>query len=44
MVDKTQNRIVYRILKMGRMEVSDKAIPSCTYAETLKEICSYDRA
>ena len=44
MVDKTQNRIVYCMLKMGRMQASDKSLPSCTHAETLKEICSYDRA
>ena len=38
-----QNRIAYCILKMGRMQASDKSMPSCTYAETLKETCSYDR-
>ena len=42
--DKTQNPIVYYILKMGRMQASDMSMHSCSHAETLKEICSYDRA
>ena len=28
---------------MGRMQASDKSMPSCTHAENLKEIRSYDR-
>ena len=36
-------RLLY-VLKMGRMQASDNSMPSCTHAETLKEICSYDRA
>ena len=36
--------IVYCILKMGSVQASDKSMPSCTHAATLKEICSYDRA
>ena len=44
MVDKTQNHVVYYILKMSRMQASGKSMPSCTHAETLKEIRSYDRA
>ena len=28
---------------MGRMQASDNSMPSFTHAETLKEICSYDR-
>ena len=41
-----QNTESYRLLytKMGRMKASDQSMPSCTHAETLKEICSYDWA
>ena len=36
MVDKTQNHFTYYILNMRKMRASDKSIPSCTHAETLK--------
>ena len=44
MVDKTQNHMVYYILKIGKMQTSDKCLPLCTYDESLKEICSYDQS
>ena len=44
MVDKTQNHMVYYILKIGRMQTSDKWLPLCTYDESLKKICSYDQS
>ena len=44
MIDKTQNHIVYYILKMGRMQTSNKSMPSFTRAEILKEVCSHVQA
>ena len=44
MVDKTQNHIVYYILKIERMQASDKSMSLCIHAETFKETRSYDQA